>query len=361
MDMFFIITPVSGAVIGYFTNWLAIKMLFRPHEEKRLFGARIPFTPGIIPKERGRLAGAVGKVVETHLLTPEVVAEAVASGDAVNGLSGKIVAALERANGETLGGFVSHIFDGLLLDDAMDGVSRDVESVARIVGGNMRTKSARFASDRLLEYMKTTSAFPALIPLARRAFEALDGDERFNAWLTDAVRLFFDGNVNHIIGVFVDKDKIAGNIKKHIARLLSDSALLEKTAPTLYELALKCDADFEQKLHGFIELKMDGELTKDALFGVMIKDIFPVGDAVIGKGENTFRQLLTAALKLCAGFVSENVRVGGFVEARVNDISMAEGEKIILGVMGRELKIITALGGALGFIIGLAATALRAL
>ena len=38
MDWTFIAAPISGAVIGYFTNWLAIKMLFLPYKEKYLFG-----------------------------------------------------------------------------------------------------------------------------------------------------------------------------------------------------------------------------------------------------------------------------------------------------------------------------------
>ena len=45
--------PLIGAVIGLFTNYIAVKMMFRPYEEVRLFGWRVPFTPGIIPR-RGR-------------------------------------------------------------------------------------------------------------------------------------------------------------------------------------------------------------------------------------------------------------------------------------------------------------------
>ena len=70
-----ITTPLIGAVIGYATNWVAVKMLFRPREEIRLFGWRLPFTPGVIPKGKGRLARAVGRAVEKQLLTEEVLKE----------------------------------------------------------------------------------------------------------------------------------------------------------------------------------------------------------------------------------------------------------------------------------------------
>ncbi|EYE89415.1 hypothetical protein Q428_02875 [Fervidicella metallireducens AeB] len=77
--MKFLVPVVIGAVIGYITNWLAIKMLFRPYEEKRIFGIKIPFTPGLIPKERFRIARSVGETVGTHLLSSDMLAEALQS------------------------------------------------------------------------------------------------------------------------------------------------------------------------------------------------------------------------------------------------------------------------------------------
>ena len=71
----YLISALVGAVIGYITNWLAIKMLFKPHNEKRVFGIRIPFTPGLIPKEKKRIAKSIGETVSEHILTNEVIAQ----------------------------------------------------------------------------------------------------------------------------------------------------------------------------------------------------------------------------------------------------------------------------------------------
>jgi uncharacterized membrane protein YheB (UPF0754 family) len=71
--MKFLIGACIGAVIGYVTNWLAIKMLFRPYEEKKVFGIKVPFTPGLIPKEKPRIAKSVGNAIGTHLLTKETI------------------------------------------------------------------------------------------------------------------------------------------------------------------------------------------------------------------------------------------------------------------------------------------------
>jgi uncharacterized membrane protein YheB (UPF0754 family) len=67
------ITPIIGAAIGYCTNYIAIKMLFKPYNEKKILGIKLPFTPGLIPKERARIASSIGEVIENHLLTDEVI------------------------------------------------------------------------------------------------------------------------------------------------------------------------------------------------------------------------------------------------------------------------------------------------
>lgn len=73
MELSYIIAPLLGGVIGYITNDIAIRMLFRPHTAKYIFGIHIPFTPGIIPKEKGRIAEAVGGVISENLMNKEVL------------------------------------------------------------------------------------------------------------------------------------------------------------------------------------------------------------------------------------------------------------------------------------------------
>ena len=63
--------PLAGAIIGYFTNDVAIKMLFRPYTAKYIGKYRIPFTPGLIPSNQERLAKRVSDTIMGSLLTPE--------------------------------------------------------------------------------------------------------------------------------------------------------------------------------------------------------------------------------------------------------------------------------------------------
>jgi len=61
--------PVIGAFIGYLTNRIAIRMLFRPLKPWYVFGLRVPMTPGVIPSKRRDLAENMGVMVGEHLLT----------------------------------------------------------------------------------------------------------------------------------------------------------------------------------------------------------------------------------------------------------------------------------------------------
>lgn len=66
--------PLVGAIIGYFTNYIAVKMLFHPYKEVKFLGFTLPFTPGVIPKNKPRLARAIAHAVSDVLLTKQDIA-----------------------------------------------------------------------------------------------------------------------------------------------------------------------------------------------------------------------------------------------------------------------------------------------
>jgi uncharacterized membrane protein YheB (UPF0754 family) len=66
----YIAPPVAGAIIGYFTNDIAIKMLFRPYKPLYLGKRQLPFTPGLIPRNQERLAKRIADTIMSSLLTP---------------------------------------------------------------------------------------------------------------------------------------------------------------------------------------------------------------------------------------------------------------------------------------------------
>lgn len=71
--------PIIGGVIGYFTNYIAVKMLFRPLKPIRIGKYTLPFTPGIIPKRKPELAHALGQAVGNALLSKDELTKVLTS------------------------------------------------------------------------------------------------------------------------------------------------------------------------------------------------------------------------------------------------------------------------------------------
>ena len=86
--------PIIGAVIGYCTNYIAVKMLFYPRNEVRIGGHKLPFTPGAIPKGKPRLAKTVGHVVANTLLTEEDIRQKILSPETEEAVIDKVMAEL---------------------------------------------------------------------------------------------------------------------------------------------------------------------------------------------------------------------------------------------------------------------------
>lgn len=90
--------PIVGAIIGYGTNWLAIKMLFRPLKPIKIGNFTLPLTPGIIPKRKDKLAKAMGNSVGNHLFTTEDMAQMLLSEEVENTIVNGILVHLDTEN-----------------------------------------------------------------------------------------------------------------------------------------------------------------------------------------------------------------------------------------------------------------------
>lgn len=61
-----LLLPLISAFIGWFTNWIAIKMLFHPREPKKILWFTLH---GIFPKRQRQFAEKLGKLVSSELLS----------------------------------------------------------------------------------------------------------------------------------------------------------------------------------------------------------------------------------------------------------------------------------------------------
>ena len=70
--------PAIGGVIGYLTNRLAVKMIFRPIKPVNILGFRLQ---GLMPRRQADMAKSIGAVVGDHLVRHEDVARGLDSID----------------------------------------------------------------------------------------------------------------------------------------------------------------------------------------------------------------------------------------------------------------------------------------
>ncbi len=64
------ILPIITALIGWVTNYVAIKMLFRPRNPINLFGFKIQ---GMIPKRQMDIAARAAELIESEILSQHII------------------------------------------------------------------------------------------------------------------------------------------------------------------------------------------------------------------------------------------------------------------------------------------------
>ena len=159
--------PIIGAVIGYCTNYIAVKMLFYPRNEVKVWGHKVPFTPGAIPKGKPRLAKTVGSVVANTLLTEEDIKQRILSPETEEAVVDKIMEELSKkiyvgmgricSNYEEYGDLKTNLSDAFT-DQIMESVGKiDFKNTIATEAGRIikekvnGTMLAMFLSDEMLD------------------------------------------------------------------------------------------------------------------------------------------------------------------------------------------------------------------
>ena len=305
--LLFFAPPVVGAVIGFITNVVAIKMLFRPLTEIRVFGIRLPFTPGILPRQRSRLAQSIGAMVERELLTAEIVRQRLQRED----VRQKIKEALSQFTENILQKTPGEIFDG----------------------------REKLLADRL------PSAAEKLYPAFAQAVLDFLGQEDIRRELESRGRIFLRSvlfKLNTIQRLFLS----AGQY---------DQKLEEKMPEIIDELVMGA----ENLLHN--------ERTKNKLIGAAASSI---GKIIGGQNADIasllnidetnkkaldnfiFEKMMTAADGQIENILT-SINIKALVSDRIDSLDMLRVERIILDVMADQFKWIDIFGGILGFLIGL--------
>ena len=296
MFLQYISGPVLGAVIGYITNDIAIRMLFRPRTAKYIFGKRVPFTPGIIPKEKNRIAGAIGGAISENLMNKEVLEKTLLSDEMLEKLRNAVDEFFytQLHNEETLEQFVSHY---LTADEISAMRENTCDDIAKLITAKLRDKAiganiAHAATQHVID--KTRSSVAGKIK-ADRVLEAI-------------------------------ASPIESKLAQHINEVLRDQA------PSMSTRIVYTEADKLMSMPMCELFKGHEQQLEQAREGIV----------------SIYRTIINDHLPR----ILESINISKIVESRIQEMDMEEAEQIILSVMKKELRAIVWLGAFLGAIMG---------
>ena len=295
--MSYLIGPISGGIIGYFTNWFAIKMMFRPHQPKYLFGMKIPLTPGLIPKERGRIAEAIGCSISENLMNKEVLEKNLLSDDMLFkiGETYDIFVAKQKVNTETLRSFLGHFISSQDLSKIQSDTGIELASQihSRLADSNLGNMLAHAAVEHAISKMESS--------ILGMAFNA----ELFLVLLQEPAEHLLSKQINQII---------SNNSEEIITNLIGQES--DKLLDTQVCELLK---GHDEQLTQLRQILLDG-----------------------------YRQVISVHLPK----ILSTIDISRIIRERINEMNVEESERIILSVMNKELRAIVWLGALLGCVIG---------
>lgn len=293
MTLNMIIGPLVGAVIGYCTNYIAVKMLFRPLGPKYIGKYKVPFTPGIIPKGRERLAKAVGQAVGGTLLTEKSLRETLLSDDIKNKVGAEALAFLRSKEN-----------DQTSIEDEL----------AKYIG-----------EDRLNE-----KAYNACQVLTDKIYNKVDQMNVGNV-IADQVITAVKQKVQGGLAAMMLNDQLLNSFAEPIASKVNDY-FRENGRTVIYDKIL---IEKEEVFH-----KEIGDVAKYVTdFEINIEKI------AITAYENLVTQKLSVAL--------DTINFNKIVEDKISEMDVLEVEELIMSVMKKELNAIVNLGALIGFILGI--------
>ena len=121
------IMAVVGMIIGWFTNYLAVKLIFRPFIPWRipLIGFEIQ---GLIPKRRAEIAVSIGKTVEDELINVEELIGRLIEGENKQEIIVKIKKKMLSVIDDKIPNLIPHAIKQAILNKVSDMLDHETES-----------------------------------------------------------------------------------------------------------------------------------------------------------------------------------------------------------------------------------------
>ncbi|MBO1047291.1 MAG: DUF445 domain-containing protein [Dolichospermum sp. DEX182a] len=400
MDLYrillYISPPILGGLIGYYTNDIAIKMLFRPYKAVYVFGKKVPFTPGLIPSNQERLGQNIANAIMKSLLTPEEMQnlarrllqpERIQGGifwllrlvvDQVKGdknpRSTKILAGVLRdllgeslprllkvlARQETfLETQINQIFDKVLLEFQLSEEQsvRLADWLLEIVlpPDRLRQVIIDFLTDRTIQtidesfrektsgtYWVVANLFGLKNTLTRLRTFCLDEKEATNKRLQELIKdLKMRDRIKELLQNLSLQNLPVGTVRQ-LRKTIRDSVreYLQNSGSDLLK-ELTESADWER-----ISVVLLNRLSSSAVVNTSLEVVARDLALILEK-------YLEKDLEIIVAQAIPILSIDQVIVERVKATSPAELEDAIEGIVRNELQAIVTLGGVLGFVVGL--------
>lgn len=289
-ELLHIILPIAiGALIGYCTNYIAIKMLFLPRNEILIARHKLPFTPGVIPKNKSRIASAVGAAVSEKLLTEEDIVRSIKESN----VAGKAAADMT-------------VF---FMRDETTVESMIAETGTNIDAEKFSEQLSRVFSEKILDGVKKADLNAVVADVAAVSFEDLLANP--------LVAMFMGGNAMNMLS-----DKIVTALRAYIDE-------------HGYELA---EPIIRNETEIMLSEPLNKHLEKLHCDETMIYNII----------ESIMKNFTETKLPKIIG----EFRIKDIVEQKINEMAVKDLEELVLSVMKKELQTVINLGALIGAVIG---------
>lgn len=287
-----ILAPLLGGVIGYITNDLAIKMLFRPRKKVYIGRFHVPFTPGLIPQQKSRIARSIGRVISGQLLDSETLRDTLLTESTLRSMEEKIIELFERYQDDSR--TVEQFLEPYVGAEKLELTKETV-----------RTKGVSFCAEKI-------------------------GQAQIGARIAkQGISSFKEKMRNGMFARFFDEDSMKG-AEHAIGKLIDD--VIKENAPKLIEEEVE---------------KLEEDLLKLPLCDIYASQKHRIPD-LAKKLTELYKKTLEEHLEQ----LLEAVDVERIVVEKVNSFDAVQLEEMIFGIMKKELNAIVYLGALLGFMMG---------
>lgn len=288
MNLSILSGPMIGAIIGYGTNWIAIKMLFRPLKPIKIGKFTLTFTPGIIPKRKEKLAKAIGQMVGNNLFTRNDIEKMLLSEE----------------------------MEAAVISTILGEFSREETIKAKLLG-NMEER----------EYLQIRENLKLFI----------------SGKIRDGLLKMQVGEMIANEGGKVIRDKFKGGL---LRMFVTDDLIDSLLNPMGSEIEKYLKEHGQEKIMPVVESEMA------SLENTSVKDLTDYLGFDSEKLENKLKNIYRNFVMKYVSIFLEKLDIAKVVEKKVDEMEVLELEKLLLSIMKKELGSIVNLGALIGFLLG---------